>query len=161
MIVVAINRTGTAQTTGIAVTHDRIFDHAEVYQLTGASPNPQAMADIDLNLLNAFQYTMPAYSVTTLVLISDGLPGDFNYDHVVDAADYVIWRKSVGQTGDVAADANEDNIVNGADYMLWRSNFGRTEPSNGSGAFSASLPEPSTLTLLALTACGLGVGFLR
>ena len=42
MVVVAINRTANPITTGIAVTHDPIFDHAEVYRLTGASPNPQA-----------------------------------------------------------------------------------------------------------------------
>ena len=37
MVVVAINRTANALTTGIAVTHDRVFDHAEVYRLTGSS----------------------------------------------------------------------------------------------------------------------------
>ena len=35
MVVVAINRTANALTTGIAVTHDRVFDHAEVYRVAG------------------------------------------------------------------------------------------------------------------------------
>jgi hypothetical protein len=145
MVVVAINRTATAKTTGIAVTHDRVFDHAEVYQLTSSSSVIEREADIELDLLNAFQYTMPAWSVSTLVLISDGLPGDFNRDGSVDAADYVVWRDMQGQTGDVAADANEDNIVDAKDYALWQSQFGRTGGPSGSGSGEFAVPEPSAM----------------
>ncbi len=140
MVVVAINRTAAPVTTGIAVTHDRIFDHAEVYQLTGAGANPQAKPVLELNLVNAFQYTLPAYSVSTLVLISDGLVGDFNRDGSIDAADYVVWRDTLGQTGDQAADANEDNIVDLADYNLWRQHFGA-----GPSASASAVPEPAGL----------------
>jgi hypothetical protein len=151
MVVVAINRTANPITTGIAVTHDRIFGHADVYQLTSASPNPQAVADIELDLLNAFQYTMPAYSVTTLVLISDGLVGDFNRDGTVDAADYIVWRKSFGQTGNTAADANEDDVVDLDDFNLWQNNFGATE---GQSAYLASpaIAEPATSVLFLIAA---------
>jgi hypothetical protein len=140
MVVVAINRTGSAITTGIAVTHDRIFDHAEVYQLTSAGSNPQAVGDLELDRLNAFQYTMPAYSVSTMVLISDGLVGDFNRDGNVDAADYTIWRDSLGQTGNLPADANEDNIIDAEDYDLWVQHYGASEASPG-----ASTPEPASV----------------
>jgi hypothetical protein len=151
MVIVAINRTGSPVTTGIAVTNDRVFDHAEVYQLTdGASGgNPYTIthgSDIELNLLNAFQYTLPAWSVSTLVLISDGLPGDFNRDGKVDAADYPIWRKLNGRTGnDLAADANEDNVVDIKDFNLWRANLGRTDVA-GVGSAQA-VPEPGALYL--------------
>jgi len=151
IVVVAINRTANPLSTGIAVTHDRIFDHAEVYLLTAASSHPQSMANIELNLLNAFQYTMPAYSVTTLVLISDGIVGDFNRDGKVDAADYVVWRKSVGQSGNTAADANEDNVVDLKDYGLWRNNFGATEGQAANQALMA-IPEPAPAMLLLLAA---------
>ena len=149
MIVVAINRTANPITTGIAVTHDRIFDHAEMYQLTSASPNPQAMADLELNLLNAFQYTMPAYSVTTLVLVSDGIVGDFNRDGTVDAADYTVWRNSLGQIGNTAADANEDNIVDVDDYNLWNDYFGAT--LSGGNSSATSVPEPAGMMIAAIT----------
>jgi hypothetical protein len=150
MVVVAINRTANTQTTGIAVTHDRIFDHAEVYQLTsgdGSTPLITRTADIELNLVNAFQYTMPAWSVSTLVLVSDGLPGDFNRDGSVDMADIVVWRKSAGQSGDLAADANEDNIVDADDYSLWRANFGRSTDDTGEEG-AAALPEPVSMALV-------------
>jgi hypothetical protein len=146
MIVMAINRTTAVKTAAISLTYDRVFDHAEVYQLTSTSPNPVRIADIGLDQLNAFDYSMPAYSVTTLVLVSDGLPGDFNHDHVVDMADYQVWRDAFGQTGDVAADGNEDNTVNVADYTLWRDNFGRSE-LGGSGS-NAAVPEPPSAWLM-------------
>jgi hypothetical protein len=151
MVIVAINRTANPITTGIAITHDRVFDHAEVYQLTSASANPQAVAAIELDLLNAFQYTMPAYSVSTLVLISDGIVGDFNRDGTVDAADYIVWRKTVGQTGNTAADANEDDIVDIDDLSFWRSGFG-TSSAAGTGADAQrdAAPEPSAQFLAAL-----------
>jgi hypothetical protein len=150
MVVVAINRTANAQTTGIAVTHDRVFDHAEVYQLTsgaGSTPLVTHAADIELNLVNALQYTMPAWSVSTLVLISEGLPGDYNHDGNVDTADFVVWRKLAGQTGDLAADGNEDNVVDADDYTLWRANFGRSATDSGQGR-AAAVPEPLSLSLV-------------
>lgn len=149
MIVVAINRTANPVTTGIAVTHDRIFDHAEVYQLTSASWNPEAVADIELDLVNAFQYTMPAYSVTTLVLVSDGLVGDFNRDGTVNAADFTVWRDSLGQIGNIAADANEDNIVDLDDYKYWKENFGAMY--SDSSSWPSLVPEPAGITVVAVT----------
>jgi hypothetical protein len=161
IVVIAINRTGTMQTTGIAVTHDRVFDHADVYRLTSTSASIMPQPDIELNLVNAFQYTMPAYSVTTFVLVSDGLPGDFNDDGAVDAADYTVWRNSVGQIGNVAADGNEDDVVDDEDYALWKSNYGRIE-AGGSGSHGvAAIPEPTTGALTLFAVCGLAFRRLR
>jgi hypothetical protein len=69
MVVVAINKSDSAQTAGISVTHTTQFHTAQVYQLTSANSAPQRQADIDITLTNAFQYSMPANSVTTLVLL--------------------------------------------------------------------------------------------
>jgi hypothetical protein len=161
LVVVAINRTGTDKDTAIAVTHDRVFNHAEVYRLTSSSANPVRAADIDLDLLNAFHFTMPAYSVSTLVLISDGLPGDYDHDGTVDAADYVVWRDSLGMSGDIAADGNEDNVVDGDDFALWRENFGRTESSGLSTTTAIAVPEPATLIWFLFAARGVVVGRTR
>ena len=142
MVVLAINRTAAAKTAAISLTYDRVFNHAEVYQLTSASPNPARVSDISLNLLNALDYTMPAYSVTTLVFVANGLPGDFNHNGVVDAADYTIWRDSFGQTGlNLAADADNSGTVDANDYSLWQQNFGRSD-LGGSGSQTA-VAEPS------------------
>jgi hypothetical protein len=69
MVLVCINKNDAARTAGIAVTHAVQFHSARVYQLTAANSVPQRQADITLTLANAFQYTMPANSVSTLVLV--------------------------------------------------------------------------------------------
>jgi hypothetical protein len=149
MVVMAINRTTSAKTAAISLNYDRVFDHAEVYQLTSASTNPVRVTDIRPTALNALDYTMPAYSVTTLVFVADGLPGDFNHDGKVDVIDLPIWQSTFGQTGNQAADANEDGVVDAADYTLWRDNLGRSDVG---GAGSAAVAEPSCGVLLCVGA---------
>ena len=79
----------------------------------------------------------------SIFLIAPGpaLPGDFNANGVVDAADYVLWRNG----GPLANDTTPG--VQPADYDVWRSHFGQTVGS-GAGATaglpSSAVPEPST-----------------
>jgi len=68
VVLVCINKTGSTQTAGIQVTHTVRFNTAEIYTLTSASSQPVKQADQNITLVNAFQYSMPAYSVTTIVL---------------------------------------------------------------------------------------------
>jgi len=86
---------------------------------------------------------MPAYSVTTLALISDGLPGDYNRDGTVNAADFTVWRNRLG-SNDPVAGGNEDGVVNVEDYDLWKANFGL---SWGGGSV-AIVPKSSTAGIL-------------
>ena len=71
MVIVAINKSDRAMTAGIAVTHTVQFHTAQVFTVTSASPAgaPVAQAPINITQTNAFQYSMPANSVTTLVLL--------------------------------------------------------------------------------------------
>jgi hypothetical protein len=79
--------------------------------------------------------------------------GDYNRDGAVDAADYIVWRKSEGQTGaGLAADGDGSDAIDEADYMVWHANFGRTSESGTAAAGSAgglnpAVPEPGTLFL--------------
>jgi hypothetical protein len=78
----------------------------------------------------------------------DILVGDFNGDGFVDASDYVVWRKTLGQQVPYwsGADGNGDGIVNNDDLGVWTANFGSTA---GSGAASsAAVPEPASLALM-------------
>lgn len=75
---------------------------------------------------------------------------DFNQDGVIDAADYVVWRKFEPATGtgtQGTGDANGDTNVNGTDYDLWQDTFGQPSPGSGGGG---AVPEPSTLALLVI-----------
>lgn len=62
--------------------------------------------------------------------------GDFNDDGNVDAADYVVWRKT-GGTQD--------------EFNTWRANFGTTIPGFGS-TFASAIPEPSAKVPLFIVA---------
>jgi hypothetical protein len=73
-------------------------------------------------------------TLSNFMPVSMGIPGDFNHDNRVDAADYVVWRKSNGSP---------------ADYTLWRTNFGRTSGS-GSSVAAAAVPEPASIVLLSV-----------
>jgi hypothetical protein len=80
---------------------------------------------------------------------SPDLPGDYNHDGVVDAADYTVWRDSVGQTGvGLAADGDGSHAIDTGDYTVWASNFGTTSPGSGAGR-SDTVPEPASWTLFA------------
>jgi hypothetical protein len=79
-----------------------------------------------------------------------GVPGDYNGNNVVDAADYVIWRKNLGTTTTLPNDETPGNVTQ-EDYGVWRANFGQTASAGASLASGAAVPEPHAL-LLALFA---------
>lgn len=85
-----------------------------------------------------------------------GLSGDYNGNGVVDAADYTIWRDTLGQTGaGLAADGNHNNMIDAGDYDVWKTNLGTT---GGSGAAAATLvPEPNAISLGFIAAAVLGL----
>jgi hypothetical protein len=61
------------------------------------------------------------------------LTGDYNTNGTVDAADYVLWRDTLGQMGPgLAADGSANNHIDAGDYEVWRAQFGK--PAIGSGA---------------------------
>jgi autotransporter-associated beta strand protein len=84
-----------------------------------------------------------------VLAVAVGVPGDFNGDGSVDAADYTVWRDSNGEVGaGLAADGNRDLHVDDSDYALWKASYGAS--LNGGGAEAAAVPEPASLTLLAV-----------
>jgi autotransporter-associated beta strand protein len=89
--------------------------------------------------------TAQLYTDGVLSLDAAALPGDFNNDGFVNAADYITWRKGIG-----VATTPEN-------YSLWRTNFGR--PNVGGSAAEAVndfVPEPASLSLfLAVVTCSL------
>jgi hypothetical protein len=79
------------------------------------------------------------------------LPGDYNGDGWVDAADYAVWRDALGTTAlapFAGADGNGDGSVDQADYAVWRQHFGQSPAAVES--FATAVPEPSSWWLLLL-----------
>jgi hypothetical protein len=65
--VVAINKTTAALVAGITIRHTSQLVAADVYTLTSAAASPQKAAGLTATAPNAFRYSMPAMSATTLV----------------------------------------------------------------------------------------------
>lgn len=78
-----------------------------------------------------------------------GVPGDYNANNVVDAGDYILWRKYSGQSVTLPNDSTPGTVT-AADYDVWRTNFGQTPAGSGSGSLlDTSVPEPATMSLVA------------
>jgi hypothetical protein len=84
--------------------------------------------------------------------------GDYNGNGVVDAADYVIWRDTLGQAVSPGAgsDGDGDGVVDVGDYTFWRTRFGSAV---GSGLEMTVVPEPSAAALM-LTVAGAAFGLM-
>ena len=52
------------------------------------------------------------------------IAGDYNGDGVVDAADFTVFRDTLGSTTDLAADGDGDGVVWIGDYVVWATEFG-------------------------------------
>lgn len=79
------------------------------------------------------------------------VPGDYNSDGIVNAADYTVWRDHLGQTFSLPnRDGTNSGAINTADYTFWVNHFGQHSGA-GAGAFAGTAaPEPSSLLMGAL-----------
>ena len=81
---------------------------------------------------------------------------DFNSNGLVDAADYLLWRKTPPTA--TMADGSSQITIAPSDYLdMWRGAFGQITSSGTSGTSltDGSVPEPATRALLILAVAGL------
>jgi hypothetical protein len=84
-------------------------------------------------------------------VIGAALPGDYNQDGSVDAADYVVWRKNEGTTNPLPNDPI-GGTIDIDQYNQWRTHFGETGGAGSVASANATAPEPSTLIMLIVAA---------
>ncbi|HEX9832108.1 MAG TPA: endo-1,4-beta-xylanase, partial [Mycobacterium sp.] len=107
---------------------------------------------------NGVDYVVPVVvnddmSINVSLPFSIGLTGDYNDDGLVDAADYVVWRKFAGTMTDLPNDNGIVGPVGAEHYNLWRANFGNSAPGSGAAFQTGVLPVPEpTSALLAIWA---------
>jgi hypothetical protein len=134
---------------------------AEVYLTSHSTLNAQSSRSVGLAYNHAingedlvFEYREPGGlvkqgTVTYVGAAPADLAGDFNFDGVVDAADYTVWRNHLGNPAWVLnGNGGNSGTVDIGDYTLWKNNFGATAPAALTAA-PQRIPEPSSLALLA------------
>jgi hypothetical protein len=100
----------------------------------------------------------PRLVIDALTTAVPTLAGDYNDDGIVDARDYIVWRKALAGGGLLSNETASPGVIDELDYDAWLANFGSTAEGSG-GGHAPQVPEPSTLALVFLAgACGLLVG---
>ena len=100
--------------------------------LYGVNQTVPLVTPMATGLGNNFSINVPFRSIMALVIdAAPILPGDFNEDGAVDAADYTVWRDQGGTP---------------EKYADWKAHFGETQSAGGAG--SLSVPEPCGLLLM-------------
>ena len=101
--------------------------------------------------------TSQLYTTGTLKVVGS-LVGDYNGNGFVDAADFTVWRDTLGSTTDLRANGDNSgasaNKIDQADYNVWKTNFGAHAGSGSGTGANATVPEPTTLVLLMFAAAG-------
>jgi hypothetical protein len=159
--------------------------HGQVTELGPGTVVAESFADISRGTTNiyasgtsgTFAYTESPFRTKFGIdnfRAEEALAGDYNRNGSVDAADYVIWRDTVGQqspqlepvtfkvislgdmrangavSGNCGFDKPNCEVIDQADYDVWRANFGRTVSGGGSGSHvnnASSVPEPAGAAL--------------
>lgn len=97
-----------------------------VLTLSSAAPRFE-LTTVDVAALEDVGWSVVDYTPPTL-------PGDYDFDNDVDAADYVVWRDNLNTAGAIGS------------FLEWSDNYGRTSAS------STAVPEPGTACFVALAA---------
>ena len=77
------------------------------------------------------------------------LIGDYNGDHTVNAADYTVWRNTLGMNVPrwSGADGDGSQWIDTGDYVLWKQQYGQPQGA-GAGSMADSLTSaPSSSTV--------------
>jgi len=79
------------------------------------------------------------------------LPGDYNGDHFVNAADYTVWRNTLGMpvVRWSGADGDGSQTIDFGDYIVWKQQYGQSQGAAASSGAAATLitaditPQPA------------------
>ncbi len=104
------------------------------------------------------QFSSPLITGPGMLKVATFIPpplwGDYNEDGVVNAADYVVWRDSLGSQ---TALANDDTAGVGLDdYNRWQAHFGETNVGGAGSASGAAVPEAQSAMLAAIALALMG-----
>ena len=84
---------------------------------------------------------------TATVTVTDviELPGDYNQDGTVDAADYTVWRDALTAGATALSNDPTPGTVDESDFLYWRAHFGETLGSGAGQAVSSTVSQAVTV----------------
>ncbi|MEO0529982.1 MAG: sulfatase-like hydrolase/transferase [Planctomycetota bacterium] len=125
------------------------FDVLEAATIEGTFANE------DLPALPGGLLLVTQYEANAVAVVVGGVSGDYNYDGVVNAADYTVWRDTAGATGNaLPADGDGNGVVDSADLQVWQVNYGTS--SQTVSRLELTIPEPSGFAVAGLSVIMLG-----
>lgn len=94
-----------------------------------------------------------AWPTANITQYQVSVPGDYNLDGIVNAADYALWRDTQGKAvrAGTGADGSGNGTVDTSDYSVWAGGFNRVLPmptANSLGGPAYPVPEPSAIGML-------------
>jgi hypothetical protein len=146
----------------VAESHDRLLTATEMTfydilaehytsEVAAGAPDPR----VGFNWAPITRFFGQETTWTSDVPLAPLLPGDYNGDNAVNAADYTVWRNSLGQAITLPNDSTPGAVSEG-DYVVWKTHFGESLDVGS----SAAIPEPASWWLL-VAAIGGGALQLR
>jgi arylsulfatase A-like enzyme len=143
--------------------------HYELYNLAAdvgettnlLTYNPAIAHDLSLALhdyLVGINAQYPVNKNTNVVqdpptVLAAQIPGDYDGNTIVNAADYDFWKLNLGSTTHLAADGNRNGVVDIGDFVFWRKVvLGMGSGGGGGLGGLASVPEPSAAVLFGIAA---------
>jgi hypothetical protein len=130
------------------------------FSLQGTAPASTANVRVSVGATGMFSNVGPTQSAffddLSLDLAVVGVPGDYNGNGTVDAADYVLWRDGGPLQNEVAT----PGTITQDDYDAWRARFGNTAGAASGNLLVAAVPEPGCCALAMLAMFG-GLGVRR
>ncbi|MEX2317000.1 MAG: aspartyl protease family protein [Pirellulales bacterium] len=102
-------------------------------------------------------YNLRAEYEEDRVRVVVGIQGDYNDDGTVNAADYTVWRNSLGSTTNTDADGDGSGTIGAGDFTVWKNHYGDVDPFFGAAMGAGSVPEPASIALLLLAAVFFGM----
>ena len=148
-----------------AMVHGETFETVpfnDVFGTQGSGPNDLIPTGFELYFNKSGNSSDYDHSLTLYIdniRFGTSVPGDYNGNGTVDAADYALWRKGgplIKQT-----EVADPGTVSPADYTEWRARFGNSPAGSGSGLANSSVPEPGSVCLVLMAAGAIGLPRVR
>jgi glucosylceramidase len=125
------------------------------HRLVGTAPNGAAEARLVLVFHQPTGGTGAVHVDSVAFTASTAVAGDYNGDGLVNAADYTVWRDTLGSTTDLAADGDRDLVIGPGDYAVWVAGYGASLTP------ATATPEPMSLAMVAASLATLAARSIR